>query len=310
MNSGENMLEHKAIIEAEVKALSAGEGEEENPNGEFEVVLSAPSVDLDGEMVMPKAFEPLPDYIPIDIDHGLKVTSLIGSGKPYYDGDVLKLKGTFASTPLGQEARTLVREGHLRSASVVMWKPERDMKSIPPRVMKAQLLIATLAPIGKNRDALMLSAKAYTDAEDVARTETKALINEVLDEREKKAPLNAWVSADGVTTNMTTGATYSLFDNVASDADTKAGARNNRNDIQRIQSVHDHAVDLGAECKGAAKALEGETETVVTKAVSAEDTAPVGGDKPSPDEVEDEAAAKALADAEALELMRMELELL
>ena len=47
---------HKAFIAGDVKALDTG-----NPNGEFEVILSAETVDRDGEIIDAKAFEPLPE---------------------------------------------------------------------------------------------------------------------------------------------------------------------------------------------------------------------------------------------------------
>ena len=41
----------------------------------------------------------------------------IGSGTPYYDGDTLKIKGTFASTDRAQEVRQLVTDGHIKAMS-------------------------------------------------------------------------------------------------------------------------------------------------------------------------------------------------
>jgi hypothetical protein len=73
--------------------------ETEDPNGAFEVVLSAATLDRDGEVIDSRAFDPLPDHIPFDIDHGMTVTTTVGSGAPYYaDDGTLRVKGTFAST--------------------------------------------------------------------------------------------------------------------------------------------------------------------------------------------------------------------
>jgi HK97 family phage portal protein len=47
--------------------------ETEDPNGAFEVILSAATLDRDGEVVDSRAFDPLPDHIPFDIDHGMTV---------------------------------------------------------------------------------------------------------------------------------------------------------------------------------------------------------------------------------------------
>ena len=77
------MTEKKTFAVAEVKAA-----ESENPNGEFEVILSAETVDRDGEVIDAKAFEPLPDSIPFHAFHDFH--DPIGRGVPFYDGDVLQ----------------------------------------------------------------------------------------------------------------------------------------------------------------------------------------------------------------------------
>jgi hypothetical protein len=73
--------------------------ETDDPNGAFEVILSAATLDRDGEVIDKGAFDPLPDHIPFDIDHGMTVATTVGSGSPYYAEDgTLRVKGTFAST--------------------------------------------------------------------------------------------------------------------------------------------------------------------------------------------------------------------
>jgi hypothetical protein len=115
------------VLDCEMKQVKA------SPSGEFEAILSVPTVDRDGEVVDAKAFEPLPDYIPIDIDHGMSVESTVGSGTPFYDGDVLKFRGSFASTPLGQQVRSLVVEGHVRKMSRRTSPPPRASGPAAPR---------------------------------------------------------------------------------------------------------------------------------------------------------------------------------
>lgn len=131
-------------------------------SGEFEAILSTPTVDRDGEIIDPKAFEPLPDYIPIDIDHSMSVSTTVGSGVPYYDGDVLKFRGSFASTALGQEVRTLVVEGHVRKMSVAFMNARREVDPDDERVhiRQAELLNAAIVPIPSNREADIVAAKA------------------------------------------------------------------------------------------------------------------------------------------------------
>ena len=150
----------KGRVLCEVKALEGG-----SDNGEFEAILSAPTLDRDGEVIGAKAFDPLPERIPIDIDHGMSVDTTVGSGTPYYDGDVLKIKGTFSSIPRAQELRTLVTEGHIARMSVTFMGAQRTQKDGVPYVEKAELLNAAFVPIPSNREAAVLVAKAF-NAED------------------------------------------------------------------------------------------------------------------------------------------------
>jgi HK97 family phage prohead protease len=142
--------------------------ETDSPNGAFEVILSAATLDRDGEVIDSRAFDPLPDHVPFDIDHGMTVQTTVGSGQPYYAEDgSLRVKGTFASTPLAQEVRTLVAEGHIRTTSVTFMAAERvkDEKSID-HVVRAELLNGTFTPVPSNREAVVLSAKALDVAVD------------------------------------------------------------------------------------------------------------------------------------------------
>ncbi|MCA1841967.1 MAG: HK97 family phage prohead protease [Actinobacteria bacterium] len=147
----------KSFAYAEVKALAT-----DSPTGEFEAILSTSALDRDGEIVDAGAFNPLPSRISIDVDHGLSTASTVGSGTPFYDGDLLKIKGTFSSIPRAQEVRQLVTEGHINAMSVAFIDAKRTKatKDEPRHVTKADLLNAAFVPIPANRQALVLSAKA------------------------------------------------------------------------------------------------------------------------------------------------------
>ncbi len=136
-------------------------GTKDDGPGEFEAILSAPTLDRDGEVIDAKAFDPLPDHITIDVDHGMSVGTTVGSGVPVYDGDLLKFSGSFSSLPRAQEVRTLIQEGHIRKMSVAFRgaKREEDDDGIP-HITKAELLNAAIVPIPSNRDADILAAKA------------------------------------------------------------------------------------------------------------------------------------------------------
>lgn len=156
--------------------------------GTFEGIMSSPVLDRDGEIIDALAFAPLPKHITIDIDHGLTVEKTVGSGEPYYDADgILKVKGTFASTPLGQVTRTLVKEGHIRHMSVAF------------------------------RDAL----RELDEASGVTHIRKGELIN---------------CTITGIPANTATAVV------------AKVGARNSMKDAERIQTMHDYAIELGATC--------------------------------------------------------------
>lgn len=160
------------MLRGQVKAVDAAA----NPNGEFEVVLSAPTLDRDGEIVDAKAFEPLPDHITFDIDHGLSTATTVGSGTPFYEGDLLKVRGTFSSIPRAQEVRTLVTEGHIRTTSVAFMtaKDGREVVDGVPHVKRAELLNGAFVPVPANREAMVLSAKvgARNSGKDAERLQT------------------------------------------------------------------------------------------------------------------------------------------
>ena len=138
-------------------------GDAETFPGTFEVILSTPEVDRDGESIAAKAFEPLPAHMSFDHDHGMSVMTTVASGVPRYDGDKLKVAGTWASTPEAQKVRTLVREGHVRSTSVAFMGAEYETKDGVPTIVKAEILNGAFTPIPSNRGANVISAKAYAE---------------------------------------------------------------------------------------------------------------------------------------------------
>lgn len=142
---------------AEVKAIDTSD-----PNGAFEAVLSTTIVDRDGEIVEAGAFNPLPKSIPIHVNHQfMDVAKVVGRGEPYYDGDTLKVRGVFASTPDAQMVRTLVAEGMVQTMSVGFHQPTRDTKDGVPRVVSADLIEASFVSVPANTDALVTMAKSF-----------------------------------------------------------------------------------------------------------------------------------------------------
>lgn len=161
--------------------------------GAFEVILSAPTKDRDGDTLLPEEWkQPLPDHITFDQDHLMSVAGTVGSGVPAIDEKTgnLVVTGTYSSLPRAQDVRTLVNEGHIRTTSVAFMS-EKSVKDGKTGTVR-ELLNGAFVAIPSNREALVLASKGF-----------------------------------------------------------KAGARNSASDSESIQSIHDTALGLGADCAAA-----------------------------------------------------------
>ena len=128
--------------------------------GAFEVILSAPTLDRDGDTLKADEWkQPLPDHITFDIDHGMSVASTVGSGVPRIDEETgnLVVSGTYSSLPRAQEVRTLVNEGHIKTTSVAFMteKTTKDGKTVAQR----ELLNGAFVAVPSNREAVVLASK-------------------------------------------------------------------------------------------------------------------------------------------------------
>jgi HK97 family phage prohead protease len=170
---------------AEVKAVDS-----DSENGEFEVILSMPTLDRDDEVIDAKAFEPLPDSIPFHAFHDF--TQPVGRAAPAYDGDRLVARGFYASTPDAQLIRAKVAEGVIGHTSVGFMAPKREVVEGKTHIVKAELLEGSFVSVPSNREAAVLAAKSMQ---------------------------------------------------------AKVGARNSATDLATIQSIHDAAATLGADCE-------------------------------------------------------------
>lgn len=139
-------------VEAQVSAVQS-----DNPNGEFDVILSTEALDRDGEkLYLDEWKQPLPDRITFDSDHGMSVATTVGSGVPSIEDGVLRVRGTFASTEHAQNVRTLVTEGHITKTSVAF----RSAKNTKDGTVVRELLNGAFVAIPANDEAVVLSAKA------------------------------------------------------------------------------------------------------------------------------------------------------
>jgi HK97 family phage prohead protease len=162
----ENPME-KRIALFEVKALDGS-----NPDGEFEAILSVPTVDRDGEIIDGRAFEPLPAEIPIHKFHDF--SSPVASATPFYEGDVLKARGTFDPDPESQAIRAKVGKS-IRYMSVGFMAATRSDQEGTPHITKAELLEASFVSVPSNREAAILAVKAAKAGGLMTPAEARAL---------------------------------------------------------------------------------------------------------------------------------------
>lgn len=134
-------------------------GADDDFPGSFQVVLSTPAKDRDGdELAIEDWKTPLPEHITFDTDHGMSVATTVGSGAPSIKDGKLIVEGTYSSLPRAQDVRTLVREKHIRTTSVAFssTKSTKDGKTRTQR----ELLNGAFVAIPANTEAVVLSAKA------------------------------------------------------------------------------------------------------------------------------------------------------
>ena len=143
------------ILNLTLKAVKTDDGP-----GEFEAILSTTQVDRDGETVKAGALNPLPANIPVYYQHDWRTGALpVAKATPFYDGDLLKVKGTFASTARGQEMRSLVTEGVVEAMSVGFIKSQSRGKVIS----KGTLIEGSFTGIPINTGSKVLASKALAD---------------------------------------------------------------------------------------------------------------------------------------------------
>jgi hypothetical protein len=127
--------------------------------GGFDAILSTPDVDRDGEAIDVKSWGSLPESIPVNVDHDMTVSGLIGTGVPRVEDGVVKLSVTFASTPEAQRVRTLVQEKHIRATSVeFLRKTQTDQKGV--KTTTREMIGAAVTNYPANPNAVILTAKA------------------------------------------------------------------------------------------------------------------------------------------------------
>jgi hypothetical protein len=228
------------------------------PHGGFTAVLSSPRRDRDGDIwPMEEWIQPLPDRITVDADHGMSVSTTIGSARPYFDdAGRLMIDASFSSIPRAQEVRTLIREGHVASVSVAALT-DNSKKS---GEQKRELLNAGVVAIPANPDAVILEAKDAARkalVDDATPGQLLAGIDAVLDEA-----INLTRDVDRSILPMEVGQALDMLLGVGETIDDlmecmgvfdpddmlKSLKAIGNGDRALTQAIHDASVHLGASC--------------------------------------------------------------
>lgn len=135
-------------------------GTDEDFPGSFEVILSTPAEDRDGDELLTEDWElPLPAHITFDQDHEMTVAGTVGSGVPAInEKGQLVVAGTYSSLARAQDVRTLVKEGHIRTTSVAFLTKSVTKGGKEAKVR--ELLNGAFVAIPSNREALVTAAKS------------------------------------------------------------------------------------------------------------------------------------------------------
>lgn len=265
--------------------LKAIDGDYEH--GEFEAILSTPDVDREGESVKPGAFNPLPKSIPIHFSHDfISGAAPIGAGEPFYDGDTLKVRGRFAPTPRAQEMRSLVNGGFITAMSAGFIRTDKGRSK---DITSGDLIEGSLTATPINSRALVLASKSLAAEQEPPAEYLEAL-------KALIAALEAKMQPKGDEVEVTEfGAGTKVY---------KAGARNSKSDLARIQSIHDTATDMGASCSGA-KSLDEVDSLVREHMLTPDEVRDIEAKSASvTDTAADEMSAAASDDDEEVELQR------
>jgi hypothetical protein len=306
-------VETKAAV-ATVEAIDS-----RDPNGVFDVILSTDALDRDGENLHPDEWkQPLPDRITFDSDHGMSVATTVGSGRPFInDHGQLQVRGTFASTPHAQTVRALVNEGHITTTSVA-FKVHRDRKSDG---VQRELLNGAFVAVPANPEAVVLSSKAdkpkpltpgsnYADPGWQPDKKPRYPLDTEAHARSAWSYINMPKNASAYSPEQLSkikskiksalrkfGVEISddgkwFMDAVTKQQDTSGNALQDR-----LQAIHDYAVDLGAMCnEEQTEPSDNPKEESAEKSVAETPTVKGG----SPMESAEESAAPAAATVKAV----------
>lgn len=139
-------------------------------SGGWTAIASAPVEDRMGDVVDAFAFAPLPDSVPVHLDHTMSAADLVGRAQPYYDAlGVLHVDGTFAATTKAQEVRELIRDGFIDSMSIVFMTSSRVTGDDGlPHVVAGELLAVDFVSVPALREAQVVAVRSFKTSKQQA----------------------------------------------------------------------------------------------------------------------------------------------
>lgn len=245
------------VIGKSVASIQSSDGEKFGPNGGFTAVLSTASLDRDGDTLLKGEWMDLPDWLPLDIDHGRKAADTIGKFHPYWDGDVMMMDAYFASTAQAQEVRTLIKDLSEEDGSgcplgvSVFFGQYKNRKSGEPQ---RELLNAGVVGIPANRDAVIVAAKSALAIKDVLDESDAETSGQIRDAILETFGVNKSVAFAGQTAGMAVEGLLSALvpsDVPLSTVDVSGIVPVSKavdGNMALLQAIHDASIHLGAMC--------------------------------------------------------------
>jgi HK97 family phage prohead protease len=129
--------------------------------GGFTAIASTPGVDRDGEVLMAGCFNPLPETVPVHLDHRMDAANVIARARPRYQHSDLVIDATFSRSAAAQEVRAKVQEGTLSDVSVAFRALEWATMSGVRTLVSGDLLSVDIVSVPSNASARMVSVRGF-----------------------------------------------------------------------------------------------------------------------------------------------------
>jgi HK97 family phage prohead protease len=129
--------------------------------GGFTAIASTPGVDRDGEVLSAGCFNPLPETVPVHLDHRMDAANVIARAWPHYQHSDLVIDAVFSRSAEAQQVRRKVQEGTLSDVSVAFraleWANVHGVRTL----VSGDLLSVDIVSVPSNASARMVSVRGF-----------------------------------------------------------------------------------------------------------------------------------------------------